>query len=161
RQLEDPSRPVVWSFHAAAHTDDVQGSLHYGSAGIALFLAYLDSIAPNERLRWAAERAMTHALSCVPTGLGAFEGLAGQVYVLTHLHHLWGGSRWLELAADRSRQLDGMIDKDRAFDVLTGSAGVIPVMLGLAGVSGDGLDTAHRCAHHLLRHAELTGAGLS
>jgi type 2 lantibiotic biosynthesis protein LanM len=162
RQLEDPSRPVSWSYsEAAAQTDDVQGSLYYGSAGIALFLAYLDSIAPDERLRWAAERATTHALSCVPTGCGAFEGLAGQVYVLTHLHHLWGGSRWLDLAADRSRQLGGMIDQDRAFDVLTGSAGVIPVMLGLAGVSGEGLDTAHRCAHHLLRHAELAGVGLS
>jgi type 2 lantibiotic biosynthesis protein LanM len=162
RLLKDPSRPVSWSYQAAAaESEDIQASLYYGSAGVALFLAYLDSIAPDERLRWAAERAMAHALSCVPTGIGAFEGVAGQVYVLTHLHHLWGGSRWLELAVDRSRQLTGMIEKDRSFDVLTGSAGVIPVMLGLAGVSGEGLETAHRCAHHLLRHAERTERDLS
>ncbi|MGH3900439.1 MAG: type 2 lanthipeptide synthetase LanM family protein [Pseudonocardiaceae bacterium] len=162
RLLEDPSRPVSWSYQAAgAKSDDIQASLYYGSAGVALFLAYLDSIEPDEKLRRAAERAMAHALSCDPAGIGAYEGLAGQVYVLTHLHHLWGGSRWLELAVDSSRQLAGMIDQDRTFDVLAGSAGVIPVMLGLAGVSGEGLDIAHSCARHLLQYAERTKLSLS
>jgi lantibiotic modifying enzyme len=162
RLLDDPSRPVSWSYQATAtESNDIQGSLYYGSAGIALFLAYLDSIEPDEKLRQAAERAMAHALTCVPARIGAYEGLAGLVYVLTHLHHLWGGSTWLELAVDRSRQLAGMIDQDRTFDVLTGSAGVIPVMLGLARVSGESLDTAHRCARHLLQHADRTELGLS
>lgn len=162
RLLEDPSRPVRWSYQAAgAESDHIQGSLYYGSAGVALFLAYLDSIDPDEKLRWAAERAAAHALSCVPDGIGAFQGVAGLVYMLTHLHHLWGGSTWLESAVDKSRQLDGMIEQDRTFDVLSGSAGVIPVMLGLAGVSGEGLDAAHRCARHLLQHAERTELGLS
>jgi type 2 lantibiotic biosynthesis protein LanM len=162
RLLADPSRPVSWSYEApGAELVSIQGSLYYGSAGVALFLAYLDSIKPEEKLRWAAERAMAHALSCDPTGIGAFEGLAGQIYVLTHLHHLWGSSRWLELAVSRTQQLNEMIDQDRGFDILTGSAGVIPVMLGLAGVSGEGLDTAHRCARHLVQHAEHTEPGLS
>lgn len=162
RLLEDPSRPVAWSYQAtAAEADYIQSSLHYGSAGVALFLAYLDSIEPDEKLRRAAQRAMAHALSCAPAGIGAFDGLAGMIYVLTHLHHLWGGPAWLELAVNRSRQLDELIEADRTFDVLSGSAGVIPVMLGLASVSGEGLHTAHRCARHLLRHAERTELGLS
>ena len=57
--------------------------------------------------------------------------------------------------------LAGMIERDRAFDVLSGCAGVIPVLLGLAAVSGKGLDTAHRCARHLLACAERTEPGLS
>ncbi|HET8843700.1 MAG TPA: lanthionine synthetase LanC family protein, partial [Ktedonobacteraceae bacterium] len=48
------------------------------------------------------------------------------------------------------------------FDVFNGVAGIIPVMLGLAQVtSGEGLDCAHRCARHLLQHAEISGDGLS
>ena len=35
------------------------------------------------------------------------------------------------------------------------------VMLGLAGDTGEGLDTAHRCARHLLEHAEGAEPGLS
>jgi type 2 lantibiotic biosynthesis protein LanM len=163
RLLKDPSKPVRWQYEATgAELESIQHSLYYGSAGVALFLAYLDSIEPDQKLRWAAERAMAHALSCDDTvGIGAFQGLAGLVYALTHLHHLWGGSSWIELAVDRSRRLAGMIDEDRAFDVMSGSAGVIPVMLGLAAASGEGLDTAHRCARHLLRHAERTETSLS
>lgn len=162
RLLEDPSQPVRWRYQATgAELESIQHSLYYGSAGVALFLAYLDSIEPDHKLRWAAERAMAHALSCETVGIGAFQGLAGLVYVSTHLHHLWGDSSWLELAVDRSRRLTGMIDADRAFDVMSGSAGVIPVMLGLAAASGKGLDTAHRCARHLLRHAVRTETSLS
>lgn len=162
RVLADHSRPVTWSFPApGGEAALVQGSLYHGSAGIALFLAYLDAVEPDAGLRSGAERAITHALSSPAEEIGAFQGVAGQVYVLTHLHHLWGGSTWLELAVERSRQLAGMIERDRAFDVLSGCAGVIPVLLGLAAVSGKGLDTAHRCARHLLACAERTEPGLS
>ncbi len=163
RLLENPFEParLFPQQAAAAEWELVQGSLYHGSAGIALFLAYLDSIDPNEKLRLAAERAVAHALRCAPGEIGAFQGVTGLVYMLLHLHHLWGGSKWLDVAVDMSRQLDGMIGQDRAFDVLSGSAGVIPVMLGLADASGEGLDTAHRCARHLLQHAERTGPGLS
>lgn len=162
RMLDEPMDRPGWFFRDPGGDGDlVESSLYYGSAGIGLFLAYLDSIDPDERLRWAAERAVAHTLRRAPRGLGAFQGLAGFVYLLTHLHRLWGGSRWLDLAVGASRQLDGMIEQDRAFDVLSGSAGVIPVMLGLADVSGEGLDTAQRCARHLLEHAERTEAGLS
>ncbi len=139
---------------AGAGADGVATSLYYGSAGLALFLAYLDSLRPSAAVRAAAEQAADHALAGPPGGAGAFQGLAGRVYLLTHLHRLWGGTRWLDLAVASARGLDPLVDADRAFDVLTGCAGVIPVMLGLAGISGEGLPIAHRCAGHLLRHAE-------
>jgi type 2 lantibiotic biosynthesis protein LanM len=162
RLLEDPSRPMRWTYQArGAETDDIQGTLYYGSAGVALFLAYLDAIDPHERVRRAAERALAHARSYAPVGMGAFDGLAGQIYVLVHLHNLWGDPELLRSAIAKTRQLDALIDADRAFDVLSGGGGVIAVMLGLASASGEGLDTAHRCARHLLRHAESAGSGLS
>jgi type 2 lantibiotic biosynthesis protein LanM len=160
--LDDSQRPARWTAGASdPETDGVEGSLYYGSAGAALFLAYLDAIKPQERVRRAAEAALTHSLSCACEGMGAFEGLAGQIYVLVHLHALWGAPELLASAIERSRELETLIDSDRAFDVLGGSAGAIVVMLGLAGASGEGLDVAHRCARHLLRHAERAETGLS
>ncbi|HEY8201735.1 MAG TPA: lanthionine synthetase LanC family protein, partial [Actinomycetota bacterium] len=162
RLLEEPLEGGSWFTRSTpSEEESVAGSLYYGSAGIALFLAYLDSVAHDEKLRLAAERLVAHALACPPDGIGAFQGLAGLVYLLTHLQSLWGGDRWGDLAVRRTRQLERMIEDDRAFDVLAGSAGVIPVMLGLSGVSGEGLGTAHRCADHLLRHAERGGPGVS
>ena len=78
RMLEEPMDSPRWFSRApGADGEAVEGSLYYGSAGIALFLAYLDSIDPDERLRWAAERAVAHTLGGAPGGIGAFQGLAG------------------------------------------------------------------------------------
>jgi lantibiotic modifying enzyme len=93
--------------------------------------------------------------------MGAFDGLAGQIYVLVHMHALWGAPELLVSAIERSRELETLIEADRAFDVFSGSGGAIAVLLGLAAASGEGLDVAHRCARHLLRHAEHSGTGLS
>ena len=56
-----------------------------------------------------------------------------------------------------------MIESDRQFDVLSGVAGVIPVVLGLAAVAGGGpgLDVARLCADHLLEFAEERDGTLS
>jgi type 2 lantibiotic biosynthesis protein LanM len=162
RLLQDPTRPVRWTYRSsAAETRQIEGTLYYGGAGVALFLAHLDAIQPQDRFRHAARSALTHALASPPEGLGAFDGLAGQIYVLLHLHKLWGEPELLAGAIERSRKLDAMIPADRAFDVLSGSAGVIPVMLALQDACGVGHDTADRCASHLLRHAQQERVGLS
>jgi type 2 lantibiotic biosynthesis protein LanM len=160
RLLEDPARRLRWTYRSTgAESHHVEGTLYYGSAGVALFLAHLDAIQPQDRVRQAARTALTHSLSCPGHGIGAFDGLAGQIYVLLHLHRLWQDPALLTCAIERSRQLDAMIAADRAFDVLSGSAGVIPVMLALNDACGVGLETAHRCARHLLRHADRGSAG--
>ncbi|MGH8899476.1 MAG: type 2 lanthipeptide synthetase LanM family protein [Egibacteraceae bacterium] len=142
---------------------DIGADLYDGTAGIAFFLAYLDAIAPQEEFRLAAERALSHAIATYDReGIGVFRGVGGLVYLLTHLHHLWEDPKLLERAVELSRNLSARIEMDRDFDVLSGVAGVIPVMIGLAdATSGEGLDCAHRCARHLLKHAEVRGNGLS
>ncbi|HEU5159746.1 MAG TPA: type 2 lanthipeptide synthetase LanM family protein [Streptosporangiaceae bacterium] len=141
----------------------VEGDLYHGSAGIALFLAYLNEIAPRPEFRRAAERALAHAVACRDPGrIGAFHGLAGLIYLLTHLHRLWQDPKLLDLAVRLSRDLSRQIDDDKSFDVLSGAAGAIPVLLGLAHESGGaGIEGAHRCAEHLLRRAEADGETLS
>ena len=161
-RFDDPARSPHWTNMAdGAEPDHLTGSLYFGSAGAALFLAYLDAVDPQDRWRRAARVALADALSRVPTGIGAFEGLSGQVYVLTHLSLLWDEPDLLARAIDTSRRIDAMIDDDVHLDVLNGSAGVIAVMLGLEDACDEGLETAHRCAAHLLARAVTAERGLS
>jgi type 2 lantibiotic biosynthesis protein LanM len=145
-----------------AATADVEGDLYLGSAGIAFFLAYLDSLVPRPEFRAAAERAAAHAIAaCDTSRIGAFQGIGGLIYLLTHLHALWGDSALLDRAVRLSRGLPDRIDTDTRLDVLGGSAGLVPVLLGLAGATdGHGLDSARRCADRLLATARPDGDAL-
>lgn len=164
--LDDAADRAPWKSYqitdGGASTIEIQTDLYYGSAGVSLFLAYLDSVAPQEHIRHAAERAIKHALTYQEgQGIGAFEGAAGLIYVLTHLHALWQDPALLDRAVRLTTVVDEGIGRDRTFDVFSGAAGAIGVLIGLAGASGTGLDQAHRCARHLIDNAERTPAGLS
>ncbi|MEV0405784.1 type 2 lanthipeptide synthetase LanM family protein [Actinoallomurus sp. NPDC050550] len=165
--LREPSAPAPWTSYELAGgviTEvDVEGDLYHGSAGIALFLAYLDALVPRPEFRRAAEQALWHAVTGTDRKrIGAFQGLGGLIYVLTHLHRLWQDRGLLELAVRLSGDLPARVDADTRFDVLGGTAGLIPVLLGLAQeTDGQGLDIAHRCAARLLRHADADGDTLS
>jgi type 2 lantibiotic biosynthesis protein LanM len=142
---------------------DIQTDLYNGSAGIALFLAYLDAIVPQPAFRQAAHRALSYAITYQDRQtIGAFQGVGGLIYVLTHLYHLWKRPQLLARAIALSQELSFHLAEDEEFDVLAGSAGVIPVMLGLAEAAcGEGLDCARRCGRHLLEHAVGEVRGLS
>jgi type 2 lantibiotic biosynthesis protein LanM len=167
RTLRDPAAPAPWTSYGLTGDGmtevDVDGDLYHGSAGIALFLAYLNDLVPRPEFRRAAGRALSHAVTHTDRRrLGAFQGLGGLIYVLTHLYHLWQDRGLLELAVRLSHELTGPIDADTRFDVLNGSAGLIPVFLGLGRqTDGQGLDQAGRCAELLLRHAVADGDTLS
>ncbi|MEU6041620.1 type 2 lanthipeptide synthetase LanM family protein [Actinomadura sp. NPDC047616] len=158
--LREPDAPAPWTSYQRTRDGkvevDVEGDLYLGTAGIALFLAYLNEESPQPRFREAARRALQHAAGqCGRRGVGAFTGTGGLVYALTHLYALWDDLALLNLAVRLSRDIADRIDRDRHLDVLGGAAGIIPVMLGLARATGGtaGLDVAHRCADHLLRQA--------
>lgn len=167
RMLREPSAPAPWTSYQLTGDEivevDVEADLYHGSAGIALFLAYLNHLVPQPDFRQAAERALTHAIRHYnKQRMGAFQGVAGLMYLLLHLHHLWQDEKLLDLALQLSHDLPPLIEDDKSFDVLRGAAGVIPVLLSLADrTGGRGLDLAHRCAAHLLHCAEADGAGLS
>ncbi len=167
RMLRDPSAPAPWTSFGLTGEGvaevDVDGDLYHGSAGIALFLAYLDGLVPRPEFRRAAERALEHAVARTDRRRpGAFQGAGGLIYLLTHLHQLWQDRGLLELAVRLSHELPGPIDADTHFDVLSGSAGLIPVLLGLGRqTEGQGLEHARRCADLLLRHAVADGDTLS
>lgn len=165
--LRPASEPVPWTSYrvssAGVREIAIPTDLYNGSAGLALFLAYLDSIVPQPAFRQAAERALAYSMAHLDRqAIGAFQGQSGVIYVLLHLYHLWKRPELLAQAIALSHELSVYSEKDEEFDVLNGSAGVIPVMLGLAEAApGEGLACAHRCARHLLEHAVCEVRGLS
>jgi type 2 lantibiotic biosynthesis protein LanM len=165
--LRDPGAPAPWTSYMIGADGrveaDIEADLYTGSAGIALFLAYLGDLDPRPEFGRAARRALDHALATWNRRrIGAFTGLGGMVYLLTHLHHLWGERGLLDRAVTLAGDLSARIRDDRQLDIFHGAAGLIPVMLGLAGQAGGlGLEQAHECAAHLLRHAQADGQALS
>ncbi|MBD2484028.1 type 2 lanthipeptide synthetase LanM family protein [Planktothrix sp. FACHB-1365] len=165
--LQDPSCTAPWKTIEFTPTGkkiaDVDTSLYGGSAGICLFLAYLNSIRPEEKFQSAAERALAHAvIQRNDIMIGAFQGSAGLIYLLTHLAHLWHKPELLEQACQLATELTPLIDHDHYYDVIHGVAGIIPVLLGLAKfTSGRGLEQARLCAQHLLQNAVLQNETLS
>jgi type 2 lantibiotic biosynthesis protein LanM len=167
-QLQRPaSEDAPWTSYLVRSSGiraiDIPTDLYNGSAGLALFLAYLDAIVPRQEFRQAAERALAYSIARQDRQtIGAFQGLGGVIYVLTHLYHLWKSPALLAQALTLSRELSSHIEEDEEFDILSGSAGVIPVMLGLAAAApGEGIASAHRCARHLIEHATHEASGLS
>jgi type 2 lantibiotic biosynthesis protein LanM len=157
--LQPTSSKAPWKTYEFTATEkrfvDISADLYDGTAGICLFLAYLDAIEPQPEFRQAAERALAYSIEQRNTKLiGAFQGATGLIYLLTHLTQLWNKPELLDLAVSLSDELMPRISDDRYFDILHGVAGIIPVMLNLAEATfGKGLDCAERCAQHLLKHA--------
>lgn len=154
----------TWDYTATGkRLIDIRADLYDGSAGICLFLAYLDAIHPQPEFRQAAERSLKHAIEQRSTTLiGAFQGTAGLIYLLTHLAQLWDRPALLDLAVELIDELTPRISQDQYFDILLGVSGIIPVMLNLASAtSGKGIDCAVQCAQHLLQEATRQGDTLS
>ncbi|MEU6128024.1 type 2 lanthipeptide synthetase LanM family protein [Saccharopolyspora sp. NPDC047091] len=141
---------------------DIDADLYTGTAGVALFLAYLDDLVPRPEFRQAARRALEHATGTPPQRTGAFADIGGRLYLLAHLHRLWGEQELVDRAVELCDGLPGLIDADTHLDVLHGAAGMIPVLLQLEPLLGDeALTLAHHCAAHLLSSARDRGDALS
>ncbi len=149
--------------------------LYGGVAGVALFLAYLGARTgdgSHTALAEAAWRTVAAQIDevAVPGGeMGAFLGTGGVLYCALHLTALWRGDDGrrpgpLDLLDRLLDHLEESIATDRSLDVLSGSAGCIPVLLAAHRMTGDGrtLDLATACGEHLLASAqEMKPAGIA
>ncbi len=158
--LQPESSKTPWKTYEATAVGmslvDIRGDLYAGSAGICLFLAYLDAVKPKPEFHQAAVRALVHSIEERNTNqIGTFMGTTGLVYLLIHLAQLWNQPSLLEQAVELSDELLPLIcQENQCFDVLQGLAGIIPVMLTLAKTtSGKGINCAIQCAEQLLKNA--------
>lgn len=143
-------------------------NLYSGISGIALFLAYLGEITGRLHFRSMAEEAMQTVLTGLKkvkpqkgTPIGAFTGDGSLIYFLTHCGILWRRPELLDEAEKLAHALSPRISTDQSFDVISGVAGLIAVLLGLYQhrISPQTLDLAVQCGDHLIQHAQRTPQG--
>jgi lantibiotic modifying enzyme len=143
--------------------------LYSGLPGVALFLAYLGAISEQKRYTALARSIVTAILYHRKEHqghrwpIGAFDGLGGIVYLLTHLGVLWNDPELLREANSSAEDLKSLIKYDRKFDITSGAAGCIMSLLALYRVSPDGhtLATAIQCGDHLLKYSKQFEKGIA
>ncbi len=146
--------------------------LYSGQGGVALALAQyqceqlagrVDPVAAVGPTLHGALRVLTATEDLTRTEeIGGFTGLASQVWTWSALHQLLGEQWLLDRACERAGLLTSqVIGDDLALDVLSGSAGVIVPLLGLAELTGQErwLEVAVRAARRLERTALLDERG--
>jgi lantibiotic modifying enzyme len=106
--------------------------------------------------RSTAERALSL------TGIGAFDGWGGVIYVLSHLATLWRQADLASQADELAARLPALIENDDDFSLYGGAAGCILALRSLRCClpSSRLTTTAIQCGDHLLRAAQRTADGL-
>jgi type 2 lantibiotic biosynthesis protein LanM len=130
--------------------------LYDGLPGVALFLAYLATIADEPRYENLARRALVTMREELARGnmtaIGALSGWGGVVYALALLGDLWHDQKLFAEAIRYADRAAAFIESDRTFDIVGGAAGCIVALLALHARSpAPSLrNIAQRCGEHLL-----------
>lgn len=141
-------------------------ALYDGAAGIGLFLAELYAATGDAPFRTAARGAL--ALSVTrrgevhpPTRVALHTGLAGIAWAVARAGEAMDDAELRAAAAGLATELAGVPAAAEAVDVISGSAGAIPAMLGLARATGvhELVDAATRHGDFLLSQAVPGPAG--
>lgn len=123
---------VTWSLAP------VGNDLYNGNGGIALFLGYLGAIAGRKHFSQAAYQAirvLQRAIEAVnvshPYTIGAFNGLSGFFYTLSKLCSINHNAEVASFIKKYLKHWAGLLEKDKLFDVVGGSAGSLGVLLSM------------------------------
>ncbi|HEV2855334.1 MAG TPA: lanthionine synthetase LanC family protein [Thermoanaerobaculia bacterium] len=142
--------------------------LYGGTSGIALFLARLYKATGEPLFRRTALGALEQTLSRLdklvpPFRIGVYSGLTGVAYALAQCAILLGEDRFRDAAAQAAGDLLADEIRPEALDVVAGSAGAIPVLLGLSNLLGNGdlPDLARKHGENLLATARRQGDACS
>ena len=143
-------------------------SIYEGTAGIALFLARLSILTGQSRHADAALGAMRQAIArveVVPHGaeFGFYAGCLGIAFAADTVGRLCEVPQLLDAAARLAATTVNIDVAGQASDVISGLAGAVPVLLGLATrLSNESLRTAGlRCGEALLSRAKQYPYGWS
>src|SRR6266496_304648 len=142
--------------------------LYNGTSGIALFLIRLYSLTGEPLFRTTAVGAINHAWSQrvdIPphSRMGFYSGWIGLVYARLAIADTLGNERQIKLTLDLVRRIGRKKDVRHGSDVISGSAGTIPVLLEFYRKYEEQwlLDQAAREGEHLLQAAWKTEHGWS
>ncbi len=155
------------------HLLPADADLYSGTAGMALFLAYLGALTGEDRHTELARLALATVRHQIApqkerpeqASVGLFSGIAAIIYLLAHLGTLWNDPALYREAEEIVKLLPAAIEQDQMLDVMAGSAGCIAALLALHSVapSPTTLATAMQCGDHLVSCARpmLRGVGWS
>lgn len=157
---------LTWSL-APVGTD-----LYNGNSGIALFLGYLGALSGKPRFTQAAFQAINPLLRKIgtlvpehPYTIGAFNGISGYFYVLAKLAGLTGNKKLEDFVKSNLRIWRNLIEGDRIFDVIGGSAGSLAVLYSLEEqpfLAGKNLkDMMDACYRHIAANPREFSLGIS
>jgi type 2 lantibiotic biosynthesis protein LanM len=145
--------------------------LYNGLPGCSLFLAYLAAVTGEKSYERIARKALTliqwhldhgRASGVAVRKLGAFSGLGGIIYTLSHLGVLWKDASLIDRARALAADVPALVATDSALDVIDGSAGAIAALEVLNGISCSDhlLNAAIFCGEHLLLHQRPQRSGV-
>ncbi|WP_436756743.1 type 2 lanthipeptide synthetase LanM family protein [Streptosporangium sp. V21-05] len=142
--------------------------LYGGYPGVALFLAQCASVTGEERYADLARRAVVPLARLADDPpeegvMGAFTGLGGVAYALTHLAVLLDDPVLARPVEDLVESCAKAAGQDEALDVIVGGAGTLATMLAIHRATGSPAASraAEACAERLLATAVPTGAGVA
>ncbi|MBM7652794.1 type 2 lanthipeptide synthetase LanM family protein [Neobacillus cucumis] len=141
--------------------------LYDGVLGMALYFAYLSKESGEERFHKAARAALRGAYRYFESGMSspsisAFNGLASRAYVLSQLAVVMEEPEWMDEAIKLLKKAEPLIETDKLYDLLAGSAGLILVALRLYRLTRNKevLQMAEKAANHLLANAKPLKKGI-
>ncbi len=135
--------------------------LYDGISGIVLFLAYLGEVTAKKRYTTLAKAALRTVQRQIERdrgliqSIGAFSGLGGIIYTMTHLGRLWEQPSLISEAAALAEVLPSLMAKDEQLDIIAGAAGCIAGLLALYRCQPDEriLALARQCGEYLVNQA--------
>ena len=144
--------------------DIAGGEIYTGSGGIGIFLAELYRATGLDRFRDAAKRCLNsvRATNSVNDGaVGAYEGMGSLLYAELRIMKLIGDARANRLR-DRLRAIRELTPRDKALDVIAGSAGALLTVLAAAEIpeiKDEALEVGLICGEKLQETAKVVAEG--
>lgn len=145
-------------------------SIYEGLSGIALYYAYLAKITNRQDFLDIAKKALiplkkqlkVERQSYKDSEIGAYAGDASLIYTMLNLAILWNDDKLLNEIIDMLKYLEPQIEYDENYDIISGSAGCIIVLLKLYEETKEqyALDLAIKCGEKLLKESIDIGGGL-
>ena len=142
--------------------------LYNGLPGIIVFLAHL-GLHTNEskytdfaRLAFESLKIRLSEMNNRVKAIGGFDGLGGLLYFYLHLGVIWQDSELLLEAETYVEKIQGLIEEDKTFDVIGGTAGAIWALYSMhqCKPSERVVNCIVQCADHLINHAKHLETGV-
>ena len=139
-----------------------------GLPGVAFSLAYLGKFLERPDLRELSEAALatlrrqSERRERFLNLLGGYMGWGGLLHTWLHLAYLWESDRLLSEALGMLPKISSAVDHDENLDIVFGSAGCIPPLLGLHRATGSAfaLDIAQQMGDRIVDLARPIRGGV-